>query len=212
MHHATEAERVVARLEPMLLERAPAPFSAPGWWFEIKHDGYRLLCAVAAGAAYLKTRRGANANAWFPEIAAGLIELSGGPHVFDGAAVVLDRFGRADFERLQARARLRGWRAGADPVHFMVFDLLVRDGKDLRGKPLKVRKAALRRLLATPPANVLFVDDIDDGLWLFEQALALKFEGVVAKKETSLYHCGVRSLDWLKIPRPGAVPPQRFRR
>ena len=68
MHHASEAERAVAAIEPMLLERAPAPFTAPGWRFEIKHDGYRLLAAVADGKAYLKTRRGANATAWFPEI------------------------------------------------------------------------------------------------------------------------------------------------
>jgi len=51
-----------------------------------------------------------------------------------------------------------------------------------------------------------------EGKWLFEQVLALQMEGVVAKRLDSIYQPGVRSWDWLKIKRPGAVPPQRFQR
>jgi bifunctional non-homologous end joining protein LigD len=35
---------------------------------------------------------------------------------------------------------------------------------------------------------------------------------VAAKRLGSPYRPGVRSPDWLKIKRPGAVPPERFKR
>jgi ATP-dependent DNA ligase len=40
----------------------------------------------------------------------------------------------------------------------------------------------------------------------------LLLEGFVAKRRTSSYQPGVRSPDWLKIKRKGAVPPERFKR
>jgi len=42
------------------------------------------------------------------------------------------------------------------------------------------------------------------------QMLALKLEGIVGKRAGSTYQAGVRSPDWEKIKRPGAVPAQRF--
>lgn len=47
---------------------------------------------------------------------------------------------------------------------------------------------------------------------LFEQAKQLQLEGVVAKRLGSFYRPGVRSPDWQKVKRKGAVPPERFHR
>lgn len=74
------------------------------------------------------------------------------------------------------------------------------------------RKAALQKLLADPPAGLMYVQDVDDGEWLYDNALALKLEESVAKRAGSTYQAGVRSRDWVKIKRPGPVPPQRFDR
>ena len=62
-----------------------APFSDPGWTFELKYDGYRLLAEVDAGRCSLKSRNGADATTWFPEVAAGLSALPGGHHANHGA-------------------------------------------------------------------------------------------------------------------------------
>ncbi|WP_231909629.1 hypothetical protein [Cupriavidus nantongensis] len=125
---------------------------------------------------------------------------------------MLDDIGRSDFERLQSRARRRGWYRGAEPVVYCVFDILVGNGKDLRGQPLQRRKAALRKLLGSQRDGLLYVDSIEDGAWLYGHALALGLEGVVGKRTGSTYQAGERSSDWAKIKRPGAVPYKRFTR
>jgi bifunctional non-homologous end joining protein LigD len=37
-------------------------------------------------------------------------------------------------------------------------------------------------------------------------------KGFIAKRKASPYQAGVRSPDWLKVKRKGAVPPERFKR
>jgi bifunctional non-homologous end joining protein LigD len=50
------------------------------------------------------------------------------------------------------------------------------------------------------------------GEWLYQQAVSLELEGIVAKRADSTYQLGARSDNWLKIKRPGAVPAERFKR
>jgi bifunctional non-homologous end joining protein LigD len=65
----------LAELLPMLLEeRKTVP--PRDWHFEIKYDGYRLLAAT--GRAALKSRNGADATTWFPEVAAAVMGLRPG--------------------------------------------------------------------------------------------------------------------------------------
>lgn len=108
---------------PMLLTRRRDPFSHPDWIFEIKHDGYRLMASTGDDPR-LKTRSGADATKWVPEITKCMAKAKSPPAVFDGEVCILDEFGRADFERLQRRARMRCWKQGAELVIYAVFDLL----------------------------------------------------------------------------------------
>jgi bifunctional non-homologous end joining protein LigD len=86
-------------------------------------------------------------------------------------------------------------------------------GRDLREMSLLKRKAKLKELLAQPVDRVLLVQDLPDQVaWLYEQALALQLEGIVAKRLDSPYLSGRRSDAWLKIKRRGAIPAQRFAR
>ena len=41
---------------------------------------------------------------------------------------------------------------------------------------------------------------------------SLKLEGLVAKRADSVYKPGVRTSDWVKIKRAGAIPAERFKR
>jgi bifunctional non-homologous end joining protein LigD len=126
---------------------------------------------------------------------------------------VLDPTGRADFDKLHARAMRRKSYAGADPVVFCAFDVLVVAGRDIMAKPLAARKTALRKLLTPAPASVLIVSAIKrEGAALYEQAVALRLEGIVAMREGSQYVPGARSEEWVKIKRPGATPAGRFSR
>jgi bifunctional non-homologous end joining protein LigD len=198
-------------IEPMLLGEVPRPFDEPGWTAELKYDGYRVLAGIEKAGVRLKSRNGADATKWYPELRS-LGALPSGT-VLDGEVCVLDDIGRSDFVRLQARSRRRGRPEGSDPVVFCVFDVLVLRGRDLREKPLRDRKTTLRGLLVEPPHSVLLVQDMPDKVeWLYRQAIALELEGIVAKRLDSVYLSGQRSNAWLKIKRPNAIPAQRFKR
>ncbi|SOY56884.1 hypothetical protein [Cupriavidus taiwanensis] len=199
----------LAELQPMLLtERKTLPATGQ-WLWEIKYDGYRALAST--GQVQLKTKGGADATRWFPELIDTLSALPEG-NIIDGEVCVLDDLGRSDFNLLHARALRRGWHAGANPVVYCVFDLLVGGGKDLRGLPVEKRKAALRKLLAGERPSLLYVQDVENGVWLYEAVLGLHLEGMVGKRTGSVYRAGERSIDWIKVKRPGAVPAKRFRR
>jgi bifunctional non-homologous end joining protein LigD len=205
----------LADLAPMNLTERKTPFSSPDWIFELKFDGYRVLAEVDAGQAVLKTRNGAYATKWFPEVVAGLqqVKAQHGRIVIDGEACVLDDIGRSDFNRLQDRARRRRWYDGADPVTYCAFDLLVFKGEDIRSWPVERRKAQLAEILEAKPQSVLYVQHIEEqGEALYQQLLAAQLEGIVAKRLGSVYLNDERTADWLKVKRPGAVPAERFKR
>jgi len=198
----------------MLLDERLLDLDETGWIYELKYDGYRMLAEFGGGTCRLKTRNGADASKWFPEVCQSLAAIPGGPYITDGEVCVLDEYGRSDFDALQDRARRRRWYDGAQPVAYLIFDLLVDRGADITGRPLAKRKAALDRLLKAPLPNLLKVGYFEEGARrLFDEAVVpLKLEGLVAKRLTSTYQPGVRSSDWVKVKRKGAVPVERFRR
>jgi bifunctional non-homologous end joining protein LigD len=201
-------------LKPMLVEERPLDPAEPGWVYEPQYRGIRVLAAFGAGKVQLKTRNGANATRWFPEVADSLAEVPGGPCITDGEMCVVDERGRCDFQALQERARHRCWYMGARPVVYCVFDLLVDQGAEITNQPLTSRKAALRSLFSEPPWSILVVECFEKGSRrLFrELVLPLGLEWLIAKRRTSVYQPGVRSRDWVKVKCKGAVSAQRFGR
>lgn len=201
---------------PMLVSERPFDLDQRGWLYEIKFDGYRLMAEVDGGAVTLHTKNGADATKWFPETVKALATLQGGRYVFDGEICALDDLGRSTFEVLQERARRRRWYEGAPPVVYAVFDLLVNAGVDITQQPLSARKSALVKLFENGVPGILPVTGFDgegQGTWLFKGPVhQLKLEGIVAKRLDSVYRPGVRSPDWVKVKRKGAVPPKRFKR
>ncbi len=202
------------QLEPMLLTEAKSPWSDDGMLTEPKMDGYRLLAETDGPVVRLRTRNGADATRWYPELQS-LAGLGKRRTVLDGEVCVLDDLGRSDFDRLHARSRRRRWFPGADPVVYVVFDVLVHQGVDVRPLPLASRKALLKRLLAKPRASVMPCGHFPgtQAPQLYEAALQLKLEGIVMKRLDSPYVGGqTRTGDWVKVKPPGATPAQRFDR
>ena len=202
---------MIDSLQPMLAFEQQEPFDRQGWGFEVKYDGYRLMAQAGSLGLQLRSRRGADAATWFPELIAPLAKLRGKGWVFDGEACVLDDRGRSSFDRLHDRARRRSWDA-EHPVTFCVFDCLVAAGRTILEKPLTERKKHLDRLRGVP--GVLVVDHMEEqGTLVYQHAvMALKLEGMMAKRLASTYQSGERSRDWIKVKRAGAVRPERFKR
>ncbi|HEX9705379.1 MAG TPA: DNA ligase D [Gemmatimonadales bacterium] len=188
--------------EPMLAETAERPFTKKGWVFEIKLDGYRVRAARDDGKARILSRNNNELTAAFPELVRPIEALPYDGLILDGEVVVLDDNGRPSFQRLQNRARISGAQARRasieNPATLYVFDLIAVLGFDLRPLPLVKRKALLQKIL--PEVGPLrYLEHFEtDGEALYEQAVGLGLEGIVAKKADSPYKSG-RSANWLKI-------------
>ena len=187
----------------MLAETADEPFSRPGWLFELKLDGYRILVTKEGPLVRLLSRNGNDLASSFPDVVRAVSALPFERLLFDGEIVTLDDAGRPSFQRLQGRARLRRSldvrRAAIEaPATLYGFDLIGFEGFDLRALPLTDRKALLRKVL--PQAGVLrYLEHFErDGEALYRQVQGLGLEGVIGKKADSPYRAG-RSASWLKI-------------
>jgi bifunctional non-homologous end joining protein LigD len=118
----------------MLATLVAEPFHRPGWVYEEKYDGYRILAYKEGAQVTLLSRNGNDRSATFASVAASLAKLPDRLILLDGEVVAFDAKGVSRFQLLQ-----RGDVANA----FAVFDILYRDGRDLRGEPLSGRRREL---------------------------------------------------------------------
>ncbi|WP_235437926.1 hypothetical protein [Kitasatospora griseola] len=136
---------------------SPSPVPAEGGRRpEPKWDGYRAgLLVSRGGEVVLRSRRGAQMAAAFPEIVRAARQELGEGWALDGEPVVWEG-GRLAFERLQRRLASRGARAEQAakewPARFVAFDLPHDGDQDLTGWPYARRRAALEELFAGLPA------------------------------------------------------------
>lgn len=197
---ASEAEQP-AFTEPMLATLVHERFSDPGWIFERKLDGVRLLVFRKDGEVRLVTRNEKDRSATYPELVDAL-EGSGPDLVADGEVVAFDG-DVTSFSRLQERIQVEDAeearkRARRVAVKLYLFDLLHVDGRDVTALPLRARKRVLRQAVAwddpvrwTPHRN-------EEGEAYWQEACRKGWEGVIAKDATSPYVHG-RSRKWLKF-------------
>jgi bifunctional non-homologous end joining protein LigD len=190
-------------------------FSAPGWVYELKYDGFRCLVCKHGDVVRLESRNGRDMSDRFPELVTEILPI-GADFVADSELVVLDGQGRPQWDRLHRRHAARSpdriRRAAVDdPAALFAFDLLWLNGADFRPRPLLERKTALLRTL---PANrrVRYARHLnDDCAPLWEMAQRLELEGIVAKDARSPYQAG-RSTRWQKIKTTIGTERERERR
>lgn len=183
-----------------MLATAGALPVGPGWSYEFKWDGVRVLALFTEGSPDLFARSGAVVTAAYPEIAD--LSLPAGTLV-DGEMVVLDAAGRPSFtalaERMHVRERLRAARLAVTlPVTYMIFDLLFLDGHDCTGLPYRARREKLVELGLAGPSWMV-PPSFGDGPATADAARENSLEGVVAKRDDSVYLPGSRSPDWVKV-------------
>jgi DNA ligase D-like protein (predicted ligase) len=184
---------------PMKAVLVDAPFSDPGWLFERKLDGIRCGAIRRAGRVRLQSRTGEPLNRSYPELVDAL--EGGGPDAIADGEIVAFRGGVTSFSRLQGRMQIRDperARRSRIAVYLYLFDLLELDGADLRERPLRERKRALRRAAAFR-GHVRFTPHrVAEGEAYFREACRRGWEGVIAKRADSPY-AATRSRDWRKI-------------
>ncbi|CAN7680509.1 DNA ligase D [Rhizobium leguminosarum] len=181
-------------IAPQLCQTLERPPAGAGWLHEIKFDGYRIQMRVLDGEVTLKTRKGLDWTAKYPEIAEAASTLPDA--IIDGEICALDDHGVPDFAALQAA--LSEGKTG-ELVYF-AFDLLCEGGEDLRSLPLVERKTRLQSLLsdAGNDPRIRFVEHFDTGGdAVLRSACKLSLEGIVSKEADAPYQSG-RTESWAK--------------
>jgi len=184
-----------AFIPPMMCELHKEPPSGPGWLHETKLDGYRLEAAVHGSDVCLYTREGLDWTARFPTIAEALGTLGLRKTLLDGEAVVFDSAGLTDFTAL-----VQALKEKSATISYVAFDILVKNGKDLRRLPLARRKQELATALQGIDGRTLRISSFieAEGPLVFEKAAELGAEGIVSKKASSFYESR-RSSNWIKV-------------
>jgi bifunctional non-homologous end joining protein LigD len=188
------AESAPTDFHPQLATWVASPPLGEQWLHEVKFDGYRLIAHIQDGKVKLITRGNHDWTHRFPRLAE---ELDGfkGNLVLDGEVVVLDEKGCSQFQLLQ-----NAWKAPntSDPILYL-FDLLYRDGEDLRSRPLLERKEQLEKLIKRHGAGrVKYSDHVrGNGGAVVDAACKMHLEGIISKQADSPYRAG-RTTTWLK--------------
>jgi bifunctional non-homologous end joining protein LigD len=174
----------------MLATLVREPFHQPGWVYEEKYDGYRVLAYKEGSRVRLYSRNAIDRTDRFPDVAAAMSTLRPSTLLLDGEISVFDRHGVSRFQLLQ--------NLGTGKSVFAVFDCLYKDGKDLRGRPLAEGRVTLEESVARNKLIVPSTRLSSDGFAAYRLAVKRKFEGLVAKDLASRYVEG-RSRFWLKV-------------
>ena len=194
---ANAPEGKIAFVTPMMCRLMKDPPRGPGWIYEIKFDGFRVLALKRGDEVELLSRSKKDLTTRFPEIAEAVRSLPFHSGIIDGEVVALDGKGRSSFQLLQA-ANLPGEKR--PPLCYYAFDLVNLGGKNLSGFPLRQRKEILQSLPLGNDGTIRYSASMEgDPQKILSQIRKLQLEGIIAKQLDSLYEAGRRSGAWAKI-------------
>ncbi len=142
------------RLAP-LETSAVAAVQTGAWSLELAWDGHRVLAVRAGDRVRIVSADQREWSGAFPGVALALRRLAARDVVIEGFLCALDERGRPSFELLRTQARTRS------PALFAVWDLLHRDGEDLRSRPLRERRALLAEVVRPCGATVTVSEPLE---------------------------------------------------
>src|ERR1700712_5482627 len=128
------------RRQPMLATLTDAPFDDPGWIFEDKYDGFRMVAEIRRGKFALYSRNGKIISRNYMEVARALEGVKDDA-VIDGELVAVGKDGGSHFQLLQNALRHEA------KLLYSAFDLIFAGEEDLRKLPLLERKKRLKAIL-----------------------------------------------------------------
>jgi bifunctional non-homologous end joining protein LigD len=162
------------------------------WTYERKLDGLRCVAVRNGQEVELWSRNHLTFTGRFPDIAKALAQVSADNFTIDGEVVAFDRRGRSSFALLQRPE------TGTRP-EFHVFDLIHLLGQDTTILPLEDRRRLLAQALDGAGEVLRTVAAFGgEPQTLLDRACADGWEGLIAKRDDSLYRSG-RSPDWRKL-------------
>jgi bifunctional non-homologous end joining protein LigD len=204
----------------------PGPDREAEYGYEPLWNGARVLVHLPGDGTVLLVAQGVDVTAAYPELACLSHLLPGGlAAVLDGEVVAPDPSGGpSSVERIQERMCLHHPSAVSHaldelPVQLVVYDILyLGDGPTVR-LPYTARRALLDDLGLTGPGVKVPPYWPAMAREAFDCTCREGFDGIVAKKLTSLYRPGRRSAEWIRVkhlapgfrpaPQPAAASEER---
>ncbi|MFG6079151.1 cisplatin damage response ATP-dependent DNA ligase [Paracoccus litorisediminis] len=174
---------------------------------EWKWDGIRVQAVSDGGVRRLYSRTGEDISTAFPDVIAAM-EFDG---TVDGELLVRRDAEVAPFGDLQKRLNRKSVGKGlltSHPAGLRLYDLLIWQGRDLRGLPLEERRAILDSADFGPRIDVSPLLDFanwDDLAALRADPPAAVIEGVMIKRRDSPYIAGRPRGPWFKWKRDPMV-------
>ena len=158
----------------------------PDTIYEPKLDGIRALCYVNKEVQFI-SRNDIDLTQRFSGLKND-VRVAAKSCILDGEIIAYDTHGNPNFTSLQT----------GSTTNYIVFDILMKDGKSLVHLPLHERKKILEKTVVDTNTIKKIVFTID-GKKLWKLMLKHKMEGVMAKLINSHYYPGKRSKVWLKV-------------
>lgn len=148
-----------------------------------------------------------NTTGMFPELQEIGEQLNATSVILDSEAIGIDpKTGEhISFQQTMTRKRKHGIAEARDkvPLKFFVFDILLKDGKDLLQTPLSERRAILEQTIKKGPilqiAPHIVTESPDEIRTYHEKQLHNGLEGAVIKKWDGPYEPGRRGYSWVKF-------------
>lgn len=194
-------------IRPALARAVPTLPTGPGWHFEIKVDGHRMILRRTGDGVICYSRTGRIVTSHWMDLAVPAMQKLPPGTVLDGEAVIWTG-GTIDFGAVQARAASSLDRARALaarlPATYAAFDVLAHPdhgGDAVAARPYTERRALLADVLADAGPSlqpVLATADRDTALQWYETLQPQGVEGIMAKPGGSPYPFGARTV-WRKI-------------
>jgi DNA ligase 1 len=188
------------------LEQAPDRLgSIDRWRAEWKWDGIRAQLIRRRGEVFLWSRGEELVTRRFPELAHAAARLPDGC-VLDGEILAWDERGVLPFALLQTRIA-RGVVSARDleraPVSFLAYDLLEKDGQDIRALQLAERLARLAVVLEGLSGRLLQSRELAAADWRTLEAAHAEsrergVDGLMLKRRDSAYGTGRQPGSWWK--------------
>lgn len=176
---------------------------------EYKYDGIRIQAHIKKDSVKLYSRRLEDMTSNFPDVAEALrAQCKADEAIVEGEAVAVDgeTGSMLPFQEVTHRRKKHGIDDAVKeyPVRMFLFDLLYLDGKDMTPEPYLDRRGAIEENFEIAGnitmTTMRIVSSPEEGQQFFDEALAARCEGIMAKSitEESVYRAGARGFLWIK--------------
>lgn len=174
---------------------------------EYKYDGFRIAIHKKGNRVEIYSRRLEKMTHMFPDVVAAVQKLKPKEVIFEGEALAFNEEDKRfySFQETMHRRRKYGLDQAASkyPLYVFAFDLHYLDGDDCTTRPYLERRKKLESFLSSKgtikPSTMRIVKTEKEIDSLFQAALSMKLEGIMAKDLKAPYTAGKRKFAWIKL-------------